>query len=93
VNIKFPLEKNKYDLEVPVMEWQKKRPETLRQSNRPLRTLTVVKEGKPKFNTFLVFHSGQFIMSGMCEATMKEDYDRFLGILRSYQSEIREKLD
>ena len=93
VNIKFPVEKNKYDLEVPVMEWQKRRPETLRQSNQVLRTLTVVKEGKPKFNTFLVFHSGQFIMSGMCEATMKEDYDRFLGILHSYQSEIRDKLD
>jgi len=93
VNIKFPMQKNKYDLEVPVMQWKKGHPETLRKSNQPLGSLTVVKEGKPKFNTFLVFHSGQFIMSGMCEATMKDDYNRFLNILNSYQSEIREKLD
>ena len=93
VNIKFPMQKNKYELEVPVMQWKKGHPETLHKSNQPLGSLTVVKEGKPKFNTFLVFHSGQFIMSGMCEATMKDDYNRFLSILNSYQSEIREKLD
>jgi hypothetical protein len=41
----------------------------------------------------LVFHSGQFIMSGMHEGTMRDDYNRFMGILKNFQPHIRENLE
>lgn len=96
VNIKFPMRKNRYDLLVDVMEWEGGCPETLEERRRPLRELVmepVDKESKPKYNTFLVFHSGRFIMSGMHEETMREDYDLFMSILKKHQGEIREVLD
>lgn len=91
VNIKFPVASDWKEMEVPVVEW--KRGEPLRLSHQPLSSLTVKEGGKFKYNTFLVFHSGQFIMSGMHEKTMKPDYDLFMRILKDHQDEIREILD
>lgn len=94
VNIKFPVQTNWFDLNVPILEWENNRPQTIHIYERPLKELVdepVVK--KPKYNTFLVFHSGQFIMSGMHEGTMKEDYTRFMSILKDFQPHIRETLE
>ena len=94
VNIKFPVQTNWFALEVPIVEWNMNRPNTLKLYEKPLNQLMEEpNQKKPKYNTFLVFHSGQFIMSGMHEGTMKEDYDRFMMVLRSFQPQIRETLE
>jgi TATA-box binding protein (TBP) (component of TFIID and TFIIIB) len=94
VNIKFPVQTNWYELKVPILEWEINRPTTLQMYDRPLKELVEEPSNKkPKYNTFLVFHSGQFIMSGMHEGTMRDDYNRFMGILKNYQPHIRENLE
>lgn len=94
VNIKFPVQTNWFALEVPVVEWNMNRPNTLNLYEKPLNQLMEEPSlKKAKYNTFLVFHSGQFIMSGMHEGTMKDDYNRFMMILRSFQPQIRETLE
>jgi len=47
---------------------------------------------KPKYNTFLVFHSGNVIMSGMAPQLMKSDYETFTGLLLQWSKYIREKI-
>lgn len=49
-------------------------------------------KNKVKYNTFLVFHSGKFIQSGMMKQTMENDYYRFLDFIETHQDSIREKL-
>lgn len=93
VNIKIPVSIDWFNMDVPTMEWQWHKPETIVFKQRPLSQVTPTKQIKTKYNTFLVFHSGQFIMSGMKEDTMKEDYYRFVGILNDYENNIKEILD
>lgn len=93
VNIKFPVEMDWRHAMVPTLGWELGRPDTLRLSRMPLSEAAPLKKEKTKYNTFLVFHSGQFIMSGMCEETMKDDYYRFMGIVRDHEDQIREVLD
>jgi len=47
---------------------------------------------KKKYNTFLVFHSGNVIMSGMTKETMKDHFDCFQGMIREWRDQIEEKL-
>lgn len=93
VNIKFPVEMDWRHMTVPTLTWEMGKPETLTMDKMPLSEAAPLKKEKKKYNTFLVFHSGQFIMSGMCEETMREDYYRFMGIARSHEDQIREVLD
>ena len=48
---------------------------------------------KQRYNTFLVFHSGKVIMSGMEESFMKDVYYEFLDIIRDCYDIIEERLD
>ena len=48
---------------------------------------------KQRYNTFLVFHSGKVIMSGMEASFMKEVYYEFLDIIRDCYDIIEERLD
>jgi len=48
---------------------------------------------KKRYNTFLVFHSGNVIMSGAVKEFMAAPYYRFLDIIKECRSEIEEKLD
>lgn len=50
------------------------------------------KINKKRYNTFLVFHSGKVIMSGMEETFMKEPYYMFLDIIRDCYNFIEERL-
>lgn len=93
VNIKFPLELNWYNMEIPVMIWEPDKPKTLKFKNERLSHVSPDKKIKKKFNTFLVFHSGKFIMSGMKEETMRDDYYRFINILKNNEGNIKEILD
>jgi TATA-box binding protein (TBP) (component of TFIID and TFIIIB) len=94
VNIKFPLDIDWFGLPVPVMEWMPGKPGSLVETERPLEDMkTRPADVKKKYNTFLVFHSGQFIMSGMHERTMRDDYQKFMSILSENHDQIREHLD
>ena len=48
---------------------------------------------KQRYNTFLVFHSGKVIMSGMDSVFMKDVYYEFLDIIRDCYDVIKEKLE
>ena len=48
---------------------------------------------KKRYNTFLAFHSGNIIMSGMIKELMEPDYNFFVKILNESKELIREKLD
>ena len=45
-----------------------------------------------KFNTFLVFHSGKILMSGMIEENMTHDFHMFHNFLKIHQSKIKENI-
>ena len=47
---------------------------------------------KQRYNTFLVFHSGKVIMSGMEETFMKDVYYEFLSVIRDCYDIIEERL-
>jgi len=47
---------------------------------------------KPKYNTFLVFHSGKVIMSGICEENMRKDYQLFRNFLEINKDKIIETI-
>jgi len=47
---------------------------------------------KKRYNTFLIFHSGKIIMSGMEETFMKESYYDFIHIITKCYHQIKEKL-
>lgn len=47
---------------------------------------------KKRYNTFLIFHSGKIIMSGMEETFMKESYYDFIHIITKCYQLIKEKL-
>lgn len=48
---------------------------------------------KARYNTFLVFHSGKTIMSGMEAGFMRDTYYEFLNIIRECYDIIEERLD
>jgi len=95
VNIKFPLVRPWWKLDVPVVHlslegdfsW------TLDyKSMDSVGTFTNEQRAKKKYNTFLVFHSGNVIMSGMTKETMTDHFDCFRGMIRDWRGEIEEKL-
>lgn len=51
------------------------------------------KVNKKRFNTFLVFHSGKIIMSGICAESQKNTYYKFIDIIKKCHDKIIEKLD
>lgn len=95
VNIKFPLSMPWWKLDVPVVRmsvlddlaW------TLHhKSMDSVGSLTSEQQTKKKYNTFLVFHSGNVIMSGMTKETMRDHFDCFHGMIRQWRDQIEEKL-
>lgn len=98
VNIKFPLDMKWWELKVPVLycaqmienqplEWK-----DTRESLCQMMEITTDKKTKKKYNTFLVFHSGNIIMSGMMRDTMKKDFDIFVNLLKIWRPVIEEKI-
>ena len=49
--------------------------------------------GKKRYNSFLVFHSGNVIMSGLGKTYMKDHFDIFVKIIKDAKHRIEEKLD
>lgn len=95
VNVKFPLHHEWWNIKVPKMtcyylnqfKWDLEY-EKLIDLNP-----NICDKIKKKYNTFLVFHSGNIIMSGMCNETMKPDFDIFVKMLLDWKNDIEEKLN
>jgi TATA-box binding protein (TBP) (component of TFIID and TFIIIB) len=99
VNIKIPVVKPIQDLMLKQFEcidgkWGK---QTFVPYDNYLDMLTpkevAKKLKKQRYNTFLVFHSGKVIMSGMEASFMREVYYEFLNIIRDCYNVIEERLD
>ena len=88
INIKFAINKSLDNLEIPTF--------TLVDDNW-IESSTFYKDipskKKKKYNTFLVFHSGNIIMSGMIEELMEPAFDIFQDIIKNSKNLIEEKLD
>ena len=87
MNIKLPLEPDWNQFDIPYYSYQDNNwiKSCINFKNRE-------KEKKQKFNTFLVFHSGKIIMSGMCEENMAQHYNFFRNFIESNRSSIEETL-
>lgn len=48
---------------------------------------------KDKYTTFLVFHSGNVIMSGLSKEYMEDTFNSFMNIIKSCKDTIEEKLN
>jgi TATA-box binding protein (TBP) (component of TFIID and TFIIIB) len=96
VNIKFPLSCEWWNVPCPVIYWNP-RLDTMEDTVKPLIELipsdvmTRYKK-KGRYNTFLVFHSGKVIMSGMFLETMKADYNHFIQLMKEWEPTIKEKI-
>jgi hypothetical protein len=86
MNIKIPLSEDAYYISIPFMTLQNNQWIVNYQKMK-------VQTKKKKFNTFLVFHSGKIIMSGMCEENMKGDYEFFKNFLVENRKLIEEIIE
>jgi len=99
VNIKLPLVKPMSDLRIKQIDykdgkWQKHKHIPYNDYLKLLPEKERIKKmKKQRYNTFLVFHSGKIIMSGMEASFMKEVYLEFLQIIRDCYDTIEERLD
>lgn len=98
VNIKVPMEKNIRSLKLKKIicngeVWFDKQVNY----DEFLNTLTPKdrdkKLNKERNNTFLVFHSGKVIMSGICPELQRDVYYEFLDVIRRCYEWIEERLD
>ena len=89
VNIKIPFELDKDKIKLPRIIY--KEGEWIESYVEPG---DYINKKKPKYyNTFLVFHSGNIIMSGMRKEFMKDSFNFFLKITEDCKDYIKEKLD
>jgi len=92
VNIKIPVSNDWVELPVPVLRTLDG--EAWNTEFIPLKNLTSdINLSKRRYNTFLVFHSGNIIMSGMRKETMTEDYRSFLVFLQKKKHDIKEVIE
>ena len=98
VNIKIPLENDITKLEIKKLtykddNWVEVYTTYEEYLNRLNNKDQQKKLNKERWNTFLVFHSGRCIMSGITAEFMRESYYYFLKIIRTCHKQIEEKLD
>ena len=97
VNIKFPLDTEWYKkITFPKLQWDATNPSKVEfmQSTLSVNDSTEMQRflQKPKYNTFLVFHSGNIIMSGMIESSMRDDFNKFVQFLKQHRHQIQESI-
>ena len=93
VNIKFPL--NEYhNIQLPKISYIKNGWKKFYISYNDYKTNILTEEERKKestkaaYNTFLVFQSGNIIMSGRCKIYMTKVFNKFLNILKTQRSYI-----
>lgn len=96
VNIKFPANGYNRTALLPVLTYKGKWEDEMISyqqyfDNLPERDQAKI-EQKDKYTTFLVFHSGNVIMSGLDKAHMESTFNEFIGIINDCKSSIEEKL-
>jgi TATA-box binding protein (TBP) (component of TFIID and TFIIIB) len=102
VNIKVPLTEDIAKMEIKKLSYNDDDPEnkwneTSTTYQEYLDLLSIkdreAKMADERYNTFLVFHSGKVIMSGLTADFMREVYYYFLSIIRKAFDKIEERLD
>ena len=100
VNIKIPLTENISEMEIKKLTYQKDETwsEIWTTYKEYLKLLPTDKERENKineerYNTFLVFHSGKVIHSGLTAVFMEKAFNYFLQIMRNGYEHIEERLD
>lgn len=97
INIKIPLQKDISTMKVKKMIYENKDwKESWTTYKEYLDNLTPkersVKQNNVRYNTFLVFHSGMVIMSGLNYEFMKDVYYYFIDIIKDSYDKIEERL-
>jgi hypothetical protein len=98
VNIKIPLENDISKMEIKKLTYIKddlwEEVDTTYQEylDKLTEKERQTKLNNPRYNTFLVFHSGKVIMSGLTYIFMKDIYYYFLDIMRESYDRIEERL-
>lgn len=95
VNIKFPLDYPWWTNSVPVITCQTDNMDSWTEFQAPLDqvgNITSDMKQKKRYNTFLVFHSGNVIMSGMVKQTMEKHYNMFQEMVKEWRNDIEEKI-
>lgn len=98
VNIKIPIDKEISQMKIGKLEYiGEKWTSTTTTYSEYLNLLPEkdqnIKKKLKKYNTFLVFHSGKVIMSGISSELMRESYYYFLDIIKTAYPKIEEKLN
>ena len=99
VNIKIPLQRHIGDMKIKKLVYNEDKGWELNGStyNEYLALLTpkerAAKIKAKRYNTFLVFHSGKVIMSGLISNFMESVYNDFLEMIRGCYDKIEERLD
>jgi len=100
VSVKFPLTENRGQMGIKKLQLENGSDVWNVQKTRYIEYLNTLPEKtkekkleEPKFNTFLVFHSGKVILSGVTSDFMRKTYYRFLDLVNEGYDHITEKLE
>jgi hypothetical protein len=100
VNIKIPIEYPIISMEIKKIIFDNKKNDWVEEMTSYSEYLKYLPEkeqlkkiNKPRYNTFLVFHSGKIIMSSICEKFAYNSYYYFINIIRKAYDAIEERLD
>jgi hypothetical protein len=99
VNIKIPLQESNHNMEICKIVYTNDG-EIIKTTTNYLEYLGVLdeknrtkKQNETRYNTFLVFHSGKVIFSGLTADFMRDTYYSFMKIIETAIDDIEEKLE
>lgn len=99
VNVKFPLKQSILDMKIKQITYDKTNDSWVDSTMLYKDITDILPKDRnnrlkvEKYNTFLIFHSGKIIMSGLTKDFMKDVYYEFLDIIKNGYNDIKEKLD
>jgi len=100
VNIKIPLDKDISLMDIKKLTYKQSDDSWLEEDTTYQEYLDLLSEkdresklGEKRYNTFLVFHSGKIIHSGLTSEFMRDVYYYFLSIMNECYEQIEERLE